>query len=152
MQEMCEKNLDIACAVDLMNFQRTKRGGLVSVGVANPQFDHLINQAATGQMTHLAVMYIVNKDQFNKIKHRPDRPITEPFLLSLGWKKDPSLNDRTFYFEQSKYTIEIGRDLVGGDETIIHDEYGFHDGLRYSGNTPTESQYHVLNKLLKIHE
>lgn len=68
MQEMCDQNLDIACALDLMNFQRSKRGGLVTVGVASPQFDHLINQAATGTTTHYAILYIINKEQFDKIK------------------------------------------------------------------------------------
>lgn len=66
---MSKQNMDIACAVELLNFTRNKKGGLVTVGVASPQFDHLINQAATGKTTHYGIMYIVNKEQFDKIKN-----------------------------------------------------------------------------------
>lgn len=72
INEMVEKNMDISAFVELMNYQRqTKRnGGLVTVGVACPAFDHLINQAATGEITHLAVLYVVNKKQFDEIKNK----------------------------------------------------------------------------------
>jgi hypothetical protein len=68
MDEMSKNNMDIACAVDQLNFQRNKMGGRVTFGVASPQFDHLINQAATGKTTHYAILYIVNKEQFDKLK------------------------------------------------------------------------------------
>jgi hypothetical protein len=70
MQKMAEGNMDIALALDQLNFDRTpkNKGGKVTFGVASPQFDHLINQAATGKTTHYAVLYIVNKEQFDKIK------------------------------------------------------------------------------------
>jgi hypothetical protein len=70
MAEMSKNNMDIACAVDLTGFQRQpkRNGGTVTVGVASPYFDHLINQAATGNITHLAVLYVVNKEQFDKLK------------------------------------------------------------------------------------
>jgi hypothetical protein len=73
-QEMSENNMDIACAVDITNFQRVpkKNGGTVTIGVASPHFDHLINQAATGKITHHALLYIVNKEQYDKIKKAPD--------------------------------------------------------------------------------
>lgn len=73
MHEMSDKNMDIACALDLLNFERTPKrgGGKVTIGVANPTFDHLINQAATGNTTHYAVLYVVNKEQFDKIKKQP---------------------------------------------------------------------------------
>lgn len=41
MQEMSSGNMDIACAVDILNYDRTKKGGKVTFGVASPQFDHL---------------------------------------------------------------------------------------------------------------
>lgn len=71
INEMVEKNMDVAAAVDMTNFQRQpkKNGGTVTIGVASPHFDHLINQAATGEITHLAVLYIVNKKQFEEIKN-----------------------------------------------------------------------------------
>lgn len=70
INEMVEQNLDVSASIDLVNFQRQQKrgGGTVTVGVASPHFDHLINQAATGDITHLAVLYIVNKEQFDKIK------------------------------------------------------------------------------------
>jgi hypothetical protein len=70
-QEMSENNMDIACAFDLTNFTRVpkKNGGTVTIGVASPHFDHLINQAASGVITHHAILYIVNKEQYDKIKN-----------------------------------------------------------------------------------
>lgn len=70
MSVMSSNNMDIACAFELLNFtrQEKKGGGLVQVGVASPQFDYLINQAASGKTTHLAVFYIVNKEQYHAIK------------------------------------------------------------------------------------
>jgi hypothetical protein len=72
MQEMSEKNMDIACALDVLKFNRTKHGGLVTVGVPSPQFDHLINQAATGKITHYGILYVINKEQFDILKKTPD--------------------------------------------------------------------------------
>lgn len=71
MHEMCVSNMDIACAVDQLNLQRDekRKGGKVTFGVASPQFDYLINQAATGKTTHYAILYIINKEQFDKIKN-----------------------------------------------------------------------------------
>lgn len=69
MDEMIHNNMDIACAVEQLNFTRNKKGGLVTFGVASPQFDYLINQAANGKTTHYAILYIVNKEQFDKIKN-----------------------------------------------------------------------------------
>lgn len=69
LKEMGERNLDIAAASDLTNFQRQqkKNGGLVTIGVASPHFDHLINQAGTGVVTHNCVMLIYDIKQFNAV-------------------------------------------------------------------------------------
>lgn len=68
--------------------------------------------------------------------------ITEQFLLSRGWKRS---EDRSEYeFINSKgFTIKLD-----GMETYIWDEYGFHDGMRYYGKTPTENEYFVLSALI----
>lgn len=73
MQEMSENNMDIACASEQLNFTRDekRKGGKVTIGVASPQFDYLINQAATDKQTHYAILYIINKEQFDKIKNAP---------------------------------------------------------------------------------
>lgn len=65
---MADRNKDIAAAVELTNFTRNKRGGLVTVGVAEPHFTHLINQAGTGVQTHFAVLMMYSIEQFNEIK------------------------------------------------------------------------------------
>lgn len=74
-EKMSERNLDIAVAVDLLNFQRQvkKKGGIVTIGVADPQFDYLINQAGTGIETHYALFYIVNKKQYHEIESEINR-------------------------------------------------------------------------------
>lgn len=66
---MSKQNMDIACCIDQISFDRVKnKGGKVTFGVPEPHFTNLINQAATGDTTHYAIVYIVNKEQFNKIK------------------------------------------------------------------------------------
>lgn len=71
--EMYKNNMDIACAVDITNYQRQpkKGGGTVTVGIASPHFDHLINQASLpgAKQTHYAILYVVNKEQFDKLKN-----------------------------------------------------------------------------------
>lgn len=71
---MSDKNMDISCAVEQLDFQRTpkRNGGRVTFGVASPYFDHLINQAATGEQTHYAILYVINKKQFDDIKKTED--------------------------------------------------------------------------------
>lgn len=73
-QEMSDKNMDISCAVEQLDFQRRSKrnGGRVTFGVASPYFDHLINQAGTGKQTHYAILYIINKVQFDDIKNTED--------------------------------------------------------------------------------
>jgi hypothetical protein len=73
-QEMSDKNMDISCAVEQLDFQRTpkRNGGRVTFGVASPYFDNLINQAATGVVTHHAILYIINKKHFDEIKKTED--------------------------------------------------------------------------------
>lgn len=69
--------------------------------------------------------------------------IDESFLLSHGWKE----NNRKVELShpETHFTI-VFRD----GEIYILDEYGFHDGMRYSGPIPTEEQFEVLNQLLKM--
>lgn len=67
-QIMSDNSMDIGCHPDQLNFTRDKRGGKVTFGIANPHFDSLINQAATGVVTHYAVVYVVSKEQFDKLK------------------------------------------------------------------------------------
>lgn len=68
MHDMSEKNMDICASADFLNYQRDKKGGKVTIGVGNPYFDYLINQAGSGKITHVAALFIANKEQFDKIK------------------------------------------------------------------------------------
>lgn len=72
MKEMSRKNQDIGIHLELLSFDRNKRGGKVTVGVAEPHFTALINQAAGGVQTHFAALYVVNIKQFNAIKNKKD--------------------------------------------------------------------------------
>lgn len=72
MKEMSHNNQDIGAHLEMLNFQRDKRGGRITIGVAEPHFTDLINQAGTGIQTHLAALYVINKKQFNEIKDRKD--------------------------------------------------------------------------------
>lgn len=71
MQIMSKNNMDIACTGEQVSFNRVPKrgGGEVTFGIGSPQFDHLINQAANGKKTHYAIVYIINKEQFDKIKN-----------------------------------------------------------------------------------
>lgn len=79
MDEMSKNNMDIACAVDITNYQRKNKqnGGTVTIGVASPYFNHLINGAGSGDVTHYAILYIVNKEQYDRIKKAPLSGIEE---------------------------------------------------------------------------
>jgi hypothetical protein len=69
-QIMSERNLDIAVAVDILDYTRSPKnnGGRVTFGVACPQFDYLINGAGTGDYSHHALLYVINMKQYNEIK------------------------------------------------------------------------------------
>lgn len=69
-EKMSERNLDIAVAVEILQAQRQPKlkGGRVTIGVACPQFDYIINQMGTGVETHYVLMYIVNKEQYHQIE------------------------------------------------------------------------------------
>lgn len=71
LKAMCDRNKDIALSDYLLNFQRQQKrgGGIVTVGLASPHFDHLINQAATGLHTHKAVLLVYDIAQFEEIKN-----------------------------------------------------------------------------------
>lgn len=72
MSKMAKDNMDISASPEILNLQRNKKGGKVTVGVANPQFDYLINQAATGIITHYHLLFIINKKQFDQLRKSED--------------------------------------------------------------------------------
>jgi hypothetical protein len=75
--------------------------------------------------------------------------ITEQFLITQGWKRTNDLSELAF--TKSGFTLEIERE-ADSLQTIIYDEYGFHDGMCYRGATPTEEQYRTLVEIIDIKE
>lgn len=69
-KEMSKRNKEIAIGVDLTNMTRHKKknGGLVTMGIASPGFDWLINDVAVDGKKYVALLYVINRDQFNEIK------------------------------------------------------------------------------------
>jgi hypothetical protein len=69
-QVMSDRNLDISLAVEVLDCTRTpkRNGGRVTIGVASPSFDHIINGLGTGEQTHYALLYVINVEQYNAIK------------------------------------------------------------------------------------
>jgi hypothetical protein len=74
------------------------------------------------------------------------RLITEQFLISKGWKKIGAMING---YDLPGKSIEC--EFYDG-EICIYNEYGPLEGKMYNGPIPTESQYEVLNQLLKLHD
>jgi hypothetical protein len=72
--------------------------------------------------------------------------ITEQFLISKGWKKIGAMING---YDLPGKSIEC--EFYDG-EICIYNEYGPLEGKMYNGPIPTESQYEVLNQLLKLHD
>jgi hypothetical protein len=70
MQEMGGKNMDIRMTGTVIGAQQVKAGGHITFGVDSATFQIIINQMATGETTHYVAMYVVNKEQFDKIKQQ----------------------------------------------------------------------------------
>jgi hypothetical protein len=87
-----------------------------------------------------------------------EKLITDEFLISKGWVKKRNLgNTESYYFHipgtEKQCMFVKDWDMREGRETVyfVVFEYNLYDGVIYSGSIPTESQYEVLNQLLKLH-
>lgn len=65
---MSDRNLEIAAAVDILEVKKDKRGGKVTMGVDATRFGQLANSLASGDGKYVAILYVVNMEQFNQIK------------------------------------------------------------------------------------
>lgn len=70
MDAMSSESKDIRMNGNIVGVDRRKGGGLVTFSVDEDTFDILSHQLATGNITHYAAIYVVNKAQFDKIKRR----------------------------------------------------------------------------------
>lgn len=69
MNEMSANNMDISMCGDIVQSQVAKGGGKVTVGVPEKIHHIIANQLFTGNTTHYVALYIVNKEQFDKLRN-----------------------------------------------------------------------------------
>jgi hypothetical protein len=69
IDEMASKNMDVKMTGNLLKADKRKYGGEISFGVDHETFGQIISQMATGKTTHYVAVYVINKEQFDKIKH-----------------------------------------------------------------------------------
>lgn len=70
LHEMCINNQDIAAATTVVSLDKDPRGGLITFGLSADSFNKLIAPALGGEEKHLAICYVINKEEFFKIKNR----------------------------------------------------------------------------------
>lgn len=68
IDEMASKNMDVKMSGNVLKADKRKYGGEITFGVDHETFGQIINQMATGKNTHYVAMYVINKEQFDKIK------------------------------------------------------------------------------------
>lgn len=74
--------------------------------------------------------------------------ITEQFLISKGWSKKVTQTVTYFYIDEQ----ELGARFRPAGDLQLFEIWRFSPcAMDYSGLIPTESQYEVLNQLLKLH-
>jgi hypothetical protein len=71
IDKMASENMDVRmCGNDnLVNAQKCAGGGKITIGVPEDTFQIIINQMASGETTHYVALYVINKEQFLKIKN-----------------------------------------------------------------------------------
>lgn len=68
LQEMASQNLDIRSFTHLLGGKKAKGGGILEIGVDSATFQTLAVQMFSSKTTHYVVTYIVNKEEFDKLK------------------------------------------------------------------------------------
>jgi hypothetical protein len=71
IDKMASENMDVRMCgnENLRNAQLCKGGGLITIGVPADTYDIIANQMANGNNTHYVALYVINKEQFLKIKN-----------------------------------------------------------------------------------
>ncbi len=66
MHEMAQANKDIRLSTTFVRLEQSKKGGLITFGI-----DHkAMNDVLFNQEEYYLVAYIINKNDFNKIKNK----------------------------------------------------------------------------------
>lgn len=67
MSVMAKGNMDIRLTTNVLAADKVKQGGKITFGVDADTFNKIINQMATGEVTHYTALYVINKEQFDKL-------------------------------------------------------------------------------------
>ncbi len=67
LQQMAEGNMDISSSSTLISAEKVKQGGKITFGISEQALMNVMNNV-TETPTHYAVVYIINKKQFDKLK------------------------------------------------------------------------------------
>jgi len=70
MSRMANENMDIRMSGTLVKATTVKLGGHITMGVDKDTLN-TIYMSALGSDTHYVVLYVINKEQFDKIKNTP---------------------------------------------------------------------------------
>lgn len=69
MQEMASQNMDIRCSASLIEVKKVKGGASISFGIDDATGQMLMREFAANNVEHYCIMYVVNKEQFDKLKN-----------------------------------------------------------------------------------
>lgn len=67
--QMAANNMDILSSTNLVNIQKVKAGGHVTIGVDGATAQMLMVDALKEEHEYISVLYVVNKKQFFDIKN-----------------------------------------------------------------------------------
>ena len=68
MSLMAKNNQDIKMSGNILEIQKVKQGGKITLGIDPATAETLLNQYGTGVTTHYVALYIVNKNEFDKLE------------------------------------------------------------------------------------
>lgn len=70
LQKMAESDQDITACPDIIQTEKVKQGGLITIGVPDVAYQKI--SPLTSPQTHYAMLYIINAAQFDALKY-PER-------------------------------------------------------------------------------
>jgi hypothetical protein len=70
MDKMAAADMDITACADITESKVARGGGKVTIGVPKEIHYIIANQLISGNTTHYVALYIINKEQFDKIKNQ----------------------------------------------------------------------------------
>lgn len=70
MDEMASRNLDIKASTNCCGIDCNKNHGTVKMMIDHSTAQEVMKGIATQQETHFLVLYVINKEQYMKIKQR----------------------------------------------------------------------------------